>query len=724
MPSRSDVLSPLTTPAIQKRSGISNTVGSFVSPSTSRHKGMDSPVTMYMEEYDAGTEKRDRRRSRALELKQTVGSPASPAERPSSVSSSHGLTANQLSEHYTNCIKLSAENKINSKNAFGLHLIDYMSDLVKKKELENFQVASTTLDASAKIYAGRVDAIHAETYKVLSGLGSSKDKSKQDDGEEGADEEMADNEDTPENEQIKKKKKKKHTTVETNLKNITAAKVDLAFEVDPMFQLMSEAFDEGGTMGLLHNTLRCFNDDQELVLDSSTVVNADDEIQPSQNKPIDLSDIKEMFRGINLESKEVCPSFSSFTFMDWDENAEDTTVHSQDNGDHAFDMNAEHEPIPEADNDNDDMPDMAGDFPDNDYAESDTSVHDENQNNGITIGDGKAAEMAETIESIKHGTTGTLLSVLASEPSDYSYFNNTLMRAWAGPSHWKIKPLSKDKRLNNQTEQGKKKLKKEPFKMDYEQQIDFDSYFKSSRATMLTKATMIKHSKKKNTLPKDLHYDADKLFRLFQKAKVMIKRQNNTNDNVDVDGEIDNYNFDNSNDMENYCPRGDEPCDDDDDENGEFGFNFTADVCSQETNDSQQGVVVNDTILDGTMLTGDKLLDVPRKVAKIDIGYAKTAKKLDVKRLKKTIWNILTEAEEEKDKPGTSAMQTDQLNKTMDKTISFTSLLAELPKRVSGQTAENLSVPIAFVCLLHLANEKNLKIEDSDMKDLIISQDV
>lgn len=45
----------------------------------------------------------------------------------------------------------------------------------------------------------------------------------------------------------------------------------------------------------------------------------------------------------------------------------------------------------------------------------------------------------------RHGTTGTLLSVLASEPSDYSYFNSTLLRAWAGPSHWKIKPLSKGK---------------------------------------------------------------------------------------------------------------------------------------------------------------------------------------------------------------------------------------------------------------------------------------
>lgn len=42
------------------------------------------------------------------------------------------------------------------------------------------QVASTTLDASAKIYAGRVDAIHAETYKVLTGLGRSGEKSKAD----------------------------------------------------------------------------------------------------------------------------------------------------------------------------------------------------------------------------------------------------------------------------------------------------------------------------------------------------------------------------------------------------------------------------------------------------------------------------------------------------------------------------------------------------------------
>lgn len=118
----------------------------------------------------------------------------------------HGLTGAQLTEHYKNCIKLSAENvrlivpssarecslsivrecifdssintsirdeqKITPKNAFDLHLIDYMVDMIKKRQLQlNFQVASSTLDAGAKIYAGRVDFVHKETYRVLGGLG-------------------------------------------------------------------------------------------------------------------------------------------------------------------------------------------------------------------------------------------------------------------------------------------------------------------------------------------------------------------------------------------------------------------------------------------------------------------------------------------------------------------------------------------------------------------------
>ena len=54
---------------------------------------------------------------------------------------------------------------------------------------------------------------------------------------------------------------------------------------------------------------------------------------------------------------------------------------------------------------------------------------------------------------------------------------------------------------------------------------------------------------------------------------------------------------------------------DDDDENGDFGFNFVPDGGSQELNDSQPGVMISDAILDGTMLTGDKLIEEPRKVS-------------------------------------------------------------------------------------------------------------
>ena len=37
---------------------------------------------------------------------------------------------------------------------------------------------------------------------------------------------------------------------------------------------------------------------------------------------------------------------------------------------------------------------------------------------------------------------------------------------------------------------------------------------------------------------------------------------------------------------------------------------------------------------------------------------------------------------------------------------SFVHMVTELPEKISQNMCNNLSVPIAFVCLLHLANEK------------------
>ena len=52
-----------------------------------------------------------------------------------------------------------------------------MSEIVLNKEIvggvTNFQVVGCTIDVGTKIYAARVDALHQNTYQVLSGLGNS-----------------------------------------------------------------------------------------------------------------------------------------------------------------------------------------------------------------------------------------------------------------------------------------------------------------------------------------------------------------------------------------------------------------------------------------------------------------------------------------------------------------------------------------------------------------------
>lgn len=59
----------------------------------------------------------------------------------------------------------------------------------------------------------------------------------------------------------------------------------------------------------------------------------------------------------------------------------------------------------------------------------------------------------------------------------------------------------------------------------------------------------------------------------------------------------------------------------------------------------------------------------------------------------------------------------------MESTQRFSQVVSHVPSKVPAAMAQNLSVPIMFVCLLHLANEKNLKIVNAgnDISDLLVS---
>ena len=80
------------------------------------------------------------------------------ADRRRSLPGIAGLSHGQLAAHYASCVKLSAENKINTKNAFSLQLIDCMAQMMrqKKSDLDNFQVRLCQLDAPALHSLGAV----------------------------------------------------------------------------------------------------------------------------------------------------------------------------------------------------------------------------------------------------------------------------------------------------------------------------------------------------------------------------------------------------------------------------------------------------------------------------------------------------------------------------------------------------------------------------------------
>ena len=109
--------------------------------------------------------------------------------------------------------------KINMKNAFNLQLIDCMSEMLRKKdpEMNNFQAASCTLDASTKIYAYRVDCVHIDTLKMAGGLGRT--------GNEGnQQEEGGQNDDDKANTGHVKKQTRVHLQYKVDLKIIRSSK--------------------------------------------------------------------------------------------------------------------------------------------------------------------------------------------------------------------------------------------------------------------------------------------------------------------------------------------------------------------------------------------------------------------------------------------------------------------------------------------------------------------
>lgn len=93
-----------------------------------------------------------------------------------------------------------------------------------------------------------------------------------------------------------------------------------------------------------------------------------------------------------------------------------------------------------------------------------------------------------------------------------------------------------------------------------------------------------------------------------------------------------------------------------------------------------------------------------RHIEQINIDYAQTAKRINVKKIKGEIWSALKTSIDAVDMAVVKEKHYPELHKRAD-TMQFSELLQTVDSKVSAEASRDLSVSILMTCLLHLSNE-------------------
>lgn len=651
------------------------------SSSLRRKSIVQSPLVNTLSENDDEAERIARRR-------EITSSTTSPNRSNKRFSLGLGFLANipapQMAESINQCIKLNAENKINIKNAFSLEMIDFMTYMIKKQDanMSNLQVASTSLDVSTKIYGYRVDSVHMEILKMVGGL----DKQVTDNTEQSTDETMQDDAEENEVQKKKKKKKAKHkilNTVEALRGNIEITKPILAMigegDLQTSDMLYQATLPNHANSGFYQHP---YNDVLVDVLENTP--------EPSNAKYAipaiaDFSDL------------DICTSYSNFEFLGWsvedepEEMSEEEAEFNESNNQFQFDLDANVE------YDDDPAPEPMNYF----------DIEHENDNNVQTC-----------YQKTANGPNVNVVDASNVRMSEYSFIQPNVNLHWAGPSHWKFWNFARSSAAteNSNTKvvacMQAKQQKRKQFELLYDEARDtasIDTKFAPSQSiTLQAKTAKTEWSTESLILPEDIHYDIAQMNKLYLNQKITVNSTKSEKEDGDVvttadvsDGE--RYDYNNPNDTLEYCPNVEH-----DDEYDDYGSQNGNDDCNFEE---------SPIALDSQGLTGDNLVAAPKLVSKTFIPYCTKAKRIDMRQLKSSIWKCL------KSKSNNAANTEEAVNEaeTMTESKQFSSVYKTLPKLLSKSNAEALSVPISFISMLHLANEKGLKVRSiSDLSDIVI----
>ncbi|KAI8974563.1 barren [Trametes punicea] len=688
-----------------------------------------------------------------------------------------------MTSNFDQWMKMATDNKINAANSWNFALIDYFHDMSLLRNNTdnsiNFQRASCTLDGCVKIWTSRVDSVGTETGKLLSNL-ANEGRHGDNDDEVGNGSDNPDGAD-PSQSQRKRKAYRSESTLAKSAAQLRSKKLDLEFSVDPLFRKTCADFDEGGAQGLLMNHLSLTiapDGSLRVVFDASdSVAKGGEEEQPLEEprEEIDLSYLREHFLPDldAIDEQEISHSLQGFSFGKDSFSVDDAFLRD---GTQAAEVDDDDEDgvdgFNDAAHDFEGAMDVDGgsgsaapvqDFfvggeavPDDyvgDYAADYGPGGDNVSLGGSDDAGGEARPTGPVVpfDPRRAPNERALIMAMADADADggvmMDYFDSNFLKNWAGPEHWKLRKIVRRPDASDAAAHRPKREKKEAFKIDFLTPAEEDVKTRAkklfapvtrgaginlpgpstsrnaSKKGGRTRKTKQREVEKRNDqlLPDDMHFSSKQLVTLFLKPKFSLKmRGYRVQPDGRVDGEIDEAFWAQA--AANKGGGADETLD-----GGAvpFATQFFHD-------DYDDGPGFDDVYDSGAPVEAGEqdLLAVTqgqsRRVKPEAVNYAKRAKRVDVRKLKENIWKgldiVVPPLGKEED-----AMEMDERPPTdPNEGREFTSVITGLRKSYPQDKMEEISTSFCFICLLHLANERGLKLEvdgktengmDSDAED-------
>ncbi|KAK5711227.1 hypothetical protein LTR17_018519 [Elasticomyces elasticus] len=411
----------------------------------------------------------------------------------------------------------------------------------------------------------------------------------------------------------------------------------------------------------------------------------------------------------------------------------------------------------------------------------DAALHAQPPLHNIQDGDGEGGEGGEvgTFDSNSAAYGITLQHRPGPNDSEniLNYFDTALSKNWAGPEHWKIARI-KQTTLAGVGAEKKVRKEKEPFEIDFSAPMTaelaqgLEARVEGNKGISLPRAQW--RSKGRNLLPDDKHFNSKDLLKLFLKPKARLgsrkmggsghgKGGKVVGAGGEVMGDVDAAFWAANGGLTSGAAGGvaRHPMDDDEDggAQGDYDANFFQDdglplPSHGGGDDEDEGLEFADAVeyavagdfdaadagggatsgpdgagidslgIGGTQETalpgtfGAELVSQSRRVRPEYVQYARTAKKVDVRRLKENMWRGMglsnTTTTDHPSAVPLTPTQPPAVNLAKDDGdgLRFTDIMNGLQNVYPKQQMGDISTSYGFICLLHLANEKGLVVEN------------